>query len=329
MRFSVIVPVYGVEQWVGDCVRSIAGQDFPQSEFEVICVDDFSPDRSGEIVSALTREYPNVKLLRHSENKRQGGARNTAMDVARGEWVLFVDSDDKWFRKDVLRQFGRLIDQLGAGVNIIKGINRTGGSISHKDAEICDIVTGEEHMASDEYDCNIWTGCYRLENIRRKGLRFRERAAYEDTDWTFRLYQGEKRVCLANFAFYQYQIREGSTANSASIKVLNDNIEATLLHHDLIVESAMGDAAKRRCMRRVLKSVKSFVKFSKEYPPRQSVKSMRLFNRTALTLPQTYGEISRNDRLTLAMLRYSPLVLTAAVYCGVRGRRIVRKILGR
>ena len=87
IRLSFIVPVYGVEKYIEECIRSLYNQDIPQSEYEVICVDDCSPDGSRAIVERLQTEYPTLHLICHAENKRQGGARNTGLREAKGQYI--------------------------------------------------------------------------------------------------------------------------------------------------------------------------------------------------------------------------------------------------
>ncbi len=89
---SVIVPVYNVERYVKLCIDSILGQTF--QNFEVIIVDDASPDNSYEICQNLYGTNDKVRILRHSENQGIGPARNTGMANARGKYIYFVDSDD-------------------------------------------------------------------------------------------------------------------------------------------------------------------------------------------------------------------------------------------
>lgn len=89
---SVIVPVYKVEQYIKICVDSILAQTF--QDFEVILVDDASPDRSFEVCQKLYGNNDKVKLVRHKKNMGQGPARNTGMKNAHGKYICFVDSDD-------------------------------------------------------------------------------------------------------------------------------------------------------------------------------------------------------------------------------------------
>lgn len=91
-RVSVIVPVYQVEKYIRRCLDSILNQTY--RAFEVIVVDDGSPDACPEICDEYQNRYPNVSVI-HKENGGLSSARNAGMDVARGEYITFVDSDDQ------------------------------------------------------------------------------------------------------------------------------------------------------------------------------------------------------------------------------------------
>lgn len=94
IKLSFIVPFYGVEPYIGECLCSLFNQDLPESEYEVICVNDCSPDNSEQIVLDYQKTHSNLVLIRHEVNKRLGAARNTGLSAARGKYVWFVDSDD-------------------------------------------------------------------------------------------------------------------------------------------------------------------------------------------------------------------------------------------
>ena len=103
IRLSFIVPFYGVEPYIGQCLSSLYDQDIPESEYEVVCVNDCSPDDSERIVLQYRERHGNLVLLRHEENKRLGAARNTGLASAKGKYVWFIDSDD-YIRKDCLKE---------------------------------------------------------------------------------------------------------------------------------------------------------------------------------------------------------------------------------
>ena len=88
LRLSFIVPFYNVEPYIEECIRSLYAQDISWEEYEVICVDDCSPDGSRAIVERLQKEYPTLKLLTTPENLRQGGARNMGLDIAQGRMTI-------------------------------------------------------------------------------------------------------------------------------------------------------------------------------------------------------------------------------------------------
>lgn len=94
LKVSFILPCYNVEPYIGRCLDSILHQDMPIEEYEIICINDFSPDNLREVIINYQKKYPNIKLIEHSENKTPGGARNTGIDTAKGEYLWFVDPDD-------------------------------------------------------------------------------------------------------------------------------------------------------------------------------------------------------------------------------------------
>ena len=93
---SIIIPVYKVEQYIRKCIESVLGQDY--NNIELILVDDGTPDRSGEIADEYAQKDSRIRVI-HKSNEGVAFARNVGMEAARGDFVLFVDSDD-WISKD-------------------------------------------------------------------------------------------------------------------------------------------------------------------------------------------------------------------------------------
>ncbi|HEL7541574.1 TPA: glycosyltransferase, partial [Enterococcus faecalis] len=90
-KISIIVPVYNVEKYLEKCVRSILAQTF--TDFELILVDDGSPDSSGAMCDQFAEQDERVKVI-HKENGGLSDARNAGIEIATGEYLGFVDSDD-------------------------------------------------------------------------------------------------------------------------------------------------------------------------------------------------------------------------------------------
>ena len=89
---SVILPIYQVENYIDECLNSIMVQTY--GDIEIICVNDCTMDNSITIVKEYMKKDKRIRLINHSENRGLGGARNTGIDSANGEYILFVDSDD-------------------------------------------------------------------------------------------------------------------------------------------------------------------------------------------------------------------------------------------
>lgn len=124
MKFSVIIPAYCAEKYITHCLNSIINQDYPSNEYEVIIVDECSPDRQNDIIDNYigndthllsddsrhyTKRSPLIRLIKHDANKKQGGVRNTGLAAAQGEWIIFVDADNYWCRRDVMNHFSEII----------------------------------------------------------------------------------------------------------------------------------------------------------------------------------------------------------------------------
>ena len=90
-EFSVIVPVYKVEQYLGRCIASVLAQTF--ADLELILIDDGSPDESGAICDRFAAEDDRIIVI-HQKNRGVSAARNAGLDIARGKYIVFVDSDD-------------------------------------------------------------------------------------------------------------------------------------------------------------------------------------------------------------------------------------------
>ena len=94
LMISFVVPFYNVDKFIGQCLDSLFTQDISLDEYEVICVNDCSTDRSRDIVIEYQSKYSNLVLIDHEINTKAGGARNTGLKAAKGIYIWFIDSDD-------------------------------------------------------------------------------------------------------------------------------------------------------------------------------------------------------------------------------------------
>lgn len=121
MKLSIIVPVYKVEEYLGECVDSLLSQTI--DDYEIILVDDGSPDNSGKIADEYAAANTDMIRVLHIDNGGQGRARNFALDIAKGDFVGFVDSDD-WVTHDMYEKMYTRAAETGADVVVCDFMER-------------------------------------------------------------------------------------------------------------------------------------------------------------------------------------------------------------
>lgn len=92
---TFVVPCYNVEKFIQRCLDSIYACGLPESQFEVLCINDCSPDNTIDILKSNQKNHGNLRIINHEANKGLGGGRNTGIKEARGKYLWFVDSDDE------------------------------------------------------------------------------------------------------------------------------------------------------------------------------------------------------------------------------------------
>lgn len=233
MKLSIIVPIYNVAAYLRKCVESLLNQDY--SDYEIILVDDGSTDESGKIADSLACFRPNIIRTIHQINQGLSGARNTGIEAALGEFVVFVDSDDYW-EPNVLGGLMLQIEQDRLDVLRFK--------YQHVNAnfEVFSPYKSDPYQF-DDYSLaavdglsflnkRMGTACYAVMFIARKQLvqdcKFTTGIYFEDTDWTPRMLLKAKRVASTDRVVYNYLMREGSITHAVSRskqqKVLDDKM---------------------------------------------------------------------------------------------------------
>lgn len=238
---SVIVPCYNSADFLDVCLESLCRQTLPLDRFEVICVDDCSTDGTVALLEGWARRMPNLRLVRRAANGKQGAARNTGIDAARGDYVLFVDSDD-FLRIDALEVL----------------LNTAGGA----DVVVCQHVTErfDQPFARRVVRRDIKTTVARaaLENtlgwwpfglliarplLMQHGIRFREGVFFEDIDFNIRVYLAARQCIVSKEPLYHYIVRDGSTVTATDDKKLRDGAAAMALVWAMAGGAAEADRA--------------------------------------------------------------------------------------
>ena len=226
MRLSIIVNMYNTAKYMPRCMETLLEQDIPQSEYEIILVDDCSPDNSLE----MAREYasvhpftpsPLISVIHHDHNKGLAAARNTGIDAAKGQYLCFVDPDD-YIEKNSLAALLKQMDdeQLDMLRFNYQKVDENYNNIPDHEGEARfdyspKIMTGTEYLAHRlGIGCYVWAYIYRLEFIKKTGIRFFEGCFFDDTPWLPRILQKAQRVNVNPVRHQYYLQRTGSMVHS-------------------------------------------------------------------------------------------------------------------
>lgn len=213
---SIIVPIYNVEQYLPKCIDSILNQTY--HNLEVWLVDDGSPDRCGEICDEYAQKDARIKVI-HKKNGGLSDARNVALDVMTGEYVVCVDSDD-YITPTHIEGLYHLIEKYGAEVAVNNSCNFLEGTTPHpaKKAEN-DIVFDsglkavEAMFYQELYDTCAWGKMYKANLF--DGIRYPKGLLFEDLPTTYRLLLKASKVVFNDEQSYFYLLRSNSIEGAA------------------------------------------------------------------------------------------------------------------
>ena len=208
---SVLVPVYNTNQYLPRCIDSILGQSF--TDFELLLIDDGSTDGSAKICDAYAEKDSRIRVL-HKENGGVSSARNLGLNEAKGEWVVFVDSDD-WISDNCIKL---LTEPLrNKEFDIVVGDYRIIGEFPYN-LELS-LPEGAYHETGITHTfCNggiyimSWNKLYRKEFLLKNQLAFEEGKVHEDEILAFEISCLEKSFYVVKSVTYYYRIRENSIA---------------------------------------------------------------------------------------------------------------------
>ncbi|NED90640.1 glycosyltransferase [Streptomyces sp. SID11233] len=213
-RLTLIVPAYNVQGYIGECLDSVLQQDF--TDFEIIGVDDCSPDGSGAILDTYAERDARVRVLHLTENVGLGHARNAGMDEATGDYLLFLDSDDT-LAPGSLAAIAARLDATDDPDVLVFDYTRTywdGRQLRNKRAELLDESGPAVFALADRPQLLdllqiVWNKAYRRAFVTGHGFRFPP-GYYEDAPWTFSsLISAETIAVLDRSCVLYRQRREG------------------------------------------------------------------------------------------------------------------------
>ncbi len=231
-KFSFIVPVYGVEAYLEKCVDSMLAQSC--EDFEILLIDDESPDRCGEICEGYSARFPEKVRTYHQKNNGSGAARNYGMSLAKGEYFIFVDSDDYIapnlladLQEAMVKQpaqlylFGAVVERDGKQIGVLDPLPPVGGPFTIR--EHPELFFGVTAPWSRAYHRSLFA--------EENGISFPPKVWYQDIRVVSKIFVQAESIVRLPGRYYHYIHREGSaTINKNSGR----NIEILYAFEDIL-----------------------------------------------------------------------------------------------
>ena len=220
IKVSVIVPVYKVEQYLKECVDSIVGQTYP--DIEIFLVDDGSPDACPKICDEYAAKDNRIKVI-HQENAGLSQARNAGIKAATGDYLLFVDSDDKFADCGVVQKLVEFLQTNESTVTYCCSIAKfENGDTEYNfiPAKVCEPQLNPDDFLSfikqNRLSMAAWTFAVRRDYILNHNLFFYPGILYEDIEWFSRLLLAQPDLIVNVFTapYYLYRNNPASITHS-------------------------------------------------------------------------------------------------------------------
>ena len=213
-KVSIIIPIYNAGKAVRRCIDSVLDQEF--TDFELLLMDDGSRDTSPVILDEYAEKDSRVRVV-HKENSGVSATRNMALDMARGEWVQFLDADD-WITKDATKLFVRTAEENDADMVSAAFYRVVGENTSRKgDIWTARVITREEYGSfmmqspADYYYGVLWNKLFRRDILEKYGLRMDESLHWcEDFIFNMEYVLHTERIAVLPVPVYYYVKTEGS-----------------------------------------------------------------------------------------------------------------------
>ena len=214
-KVSLVIPVYNVEKFIEDSLHSALNQDFQSIEY--IIVDDASCDKSmmlAEEVIAVSNRKEDIVVYRKTSNEGLSEARNTGMDLAHGEYIFFLDSDDILPSSCISSHYNKIV-ATGADFTVAN-VRQEGAKSIHIRPIMLNIA--EKLPLTSFYDrdwsTSAWNKMYRRDFLKTHHLRFQKGILHEDYLWMFNVAKVATKCVSVRKYTYIYKIRKGSITTS-------------------------------------------------------------------------------------------------------------------
>lgn len=235
IKLSFIIPLYNSAKWLEKCLYSVLNQDIPESEMEIICVNDGSPDNSANMAREIGKTHPCIIVL-DQENQGPSGARNNGMRHATGKYLCFVDPDD-FVEPNV---YGKLVQQMeDENLDMLRFnhqcVNENYQPVDKPAFEkrfnySPKLMSGAEFIATRlDIACNIWRYMYRREIITENEIWCFTGDYYDDTPWLPLVLLKAERMNICDTVVYDYMERSDSLVKTKNPKMMKRKSDGVIL----------------------------------------------------------------------------------------------------
>lgn len=216
VKISVIIPVYKVEKYIKQCIESVVNQTY--DNLEIILIDDGSPDKCPQICEEYACKDERIIVI-HKKNGGLASARNSGLDIASGDLISFVDSDD-WIDKEMYYQMVELKEKNKASIVCCEGIYTDGKDLFERcfscksTGTILDGKEATKEILLDKVGSQAVKGLY--DKACWDGVRFPIGMLYEDIPTTFKAFEKALSIVYLDEPFYKYRINPKSISGSSN-----------------------------------------------------------------------------------------------------------------
>lgn len=213
---SVIIPVYKTEKYLSECLDSVVNQTL--RDIEIICLNDASPDNSFEIIKSYADKDSRIIVVNFEQNKGVSCARNTAIDLAKGKYIAFIDSDD-WVDKNYLKSMFDVIEETNSEIVINRKVYRfKNDNLKPYNYDKMSDIKDDSYIGIESDIQNVfyvpWSKLFKTDFIKKYNIKFPENYVYEDTFFHYTAFINAKKVYMFTGDAYYYRDREDSITSN-------------------------------------------------------------------------------------------------------------------
>ncbi|WP_179344818.1 glycosyltransferase family 2 protein [Winogradskyella ursingii] len=241
MDLSIVIPFYKAERYLATCLDSLLSQNLSEHEYEIIIIDDGSPEECLEVPKEYANKFPQIKLVSKT-NGGVGSARNKGIDLASGNYIYFIDPDD-YLANNVVKLLLETIKLHDLDILTFRSRKTYNSDLFHEQPDLKDIVltkiiNGIDYLATELYQNEVWWYLIKKEFIDSTQLRFIEDRWMEDAIITAQLFTKAKHMAHLPIDAHRHLIVPESAMTSKEpqhyLKIIDDNRNAAMVFDGLI-----------------------------------------------------------------------------------------------